>query len=60
MPHRIRHLNHWRPPHDPWTYTGDGRYPERLTAEDRRYLKRRVRRILRRLDTEERSESLDD
>lgn len=50
MPHRIRHINHWRPLHDPWTFTADGQYPERLTPTDRRHLKRRVRRLLRRLE----------
>lgn len=38
-------LFHWRPPHDPWTFTGDGCHAERLTKRDRRRLKKRTRRL---------------
>ncbi len=41
---------HWRPPHDPYTYTYDGQRPERLTPADRRYLKRRLRQMQARTD----------
>lgn len=43
-------LFHWRPLHDPYTYTADGTRPERLTKKDRRHLKRRIRRVLDHLD----------
>lgn len=50
MPHSIRHLNHWRPLHDPWTFTADGQYPERLSKADRRKLKKQTKNLLKRID----------
>ena len=41
---------HWRPPHDPYTFTADGEHPERLTKIDRRHMKRRFRRMLDQMD----------
>ncbi len=47
-------LFHWRPPHDPYTFTADAHYrKERITKEDRRRLKKRTRRILNRMDQDE-------
>jgi len=47
-------LFHWRPPHDPDTFTGDTQYrKERMNQDDRRRLKKRTRRILDRMDQED-------